>query len=524
MRRAITLVLGFSICFPIAASAALPGTRQLLIPPVDAAIGRPFDAPTTAYSSGHRGIDYRIASGTPIRSAAAGRVTFAGRVAGSLAVTLEHHGGLETTYSQLGDVRVARGQTVGQGRFIGTTGRAHPDAAGLHLGVKLDGEYVDPADYLGPLDVANAVHLAPLTEPLAEEVPYELSLVHEGAGTAARPCREPASMAAPSIPPTENIAVSVAGIGSGSNSGDELFNPAYGPESLGYPNDRVYRFSYAGVKGKRFHTPYERDATYGDLKVAGARLIKLLRRIHGRHPDRDVDLFAHSQGGVVARAALERMAGSFDPRLSHVANLVTYATPHKGAPLAGIVDKLDSETFTGSWLVDRAADLSRAGLPLPDPRGRAVAQLAPGSPLLDALAREDVTFGTRVLALTMPHDILVPADRALYPGKDSRILAPQGVNGHKGIVRSSAARGHVYAFLRGVPRACMSNWQEPGKLFGRGIGLAANLPVNALEEFESGVARRVVAVARGARFLGKWTAGRAGDAAEFIASAVPSLW
>jgi hypothetical protein len=303
-----------------------------------------------------------------------------------------------------------------------------------------------------------------------------------------------------------------------------LFDPAYGPESLGYPRDLVYRFSYAGVDGERFHERYGPDSTYGDIRVAAARLIRLLRRIHDRHPRREVDLFAHSQGGVVARTALERMAGSFDPRLPHVANLVTYATPHEGVPLAGAIEKLEEKTISGGWLVDRAADLAEAGAPFPDPRGDAVEQLVPGSFLLDALAREDVTFGTRVLALSMPHDILVPADRALYDGKDSRIIGPEGVNGHEAVVRSAAARGHAYAFLRGAPRACMSDWQEPGQLIGRGIGLAATLPVHVLDEIESATARKAVAVARGAKIVGKWASGRAGDAAEMIASVWSSMW
>jgi hypothetical protein len=531
MRTAFRILLCSVLLVLIAAPAtALPGTRQLLVPPVDAPIGRPFDQPETAYSSGHRGVDYEVARGTPVRAAAAGRVSFAGQVAGSLAVTLDHPGGLQTTYSELSEIYISVGENVGQGRYIGAVGQAHPDDSGLHFGVKRDGEYVDPADYLGPIDTTGAIHLAPLTEAVAEDVPHELTLVGEGAGTAARSCRDPIEISSRPPRPTSNVAVAIAGIGSGSlpGTGAELFNAGIGPESLGYPERLVYRFSYAGVDGKRFHEPYGPQSTYGDLKTAAARLIDLLRRIHDRYPGRDVDLFGQSQGGIVARAALERMAGSFDPGLPHVANLVTYAAPHEGAPLAGMARKLESDTVTGGWFVDRAADLSEAGLPIPDPHGGAVEQLAPGSALLGALAREDVTFGTRVLALVMPHDVIVPADKALYAGKDSRILAPDDINGHDGVVRSDAARGHVYAFLRGAPRACISDWQEPGQLIGKGIGLAASLPVAVLEEVESAVVRKAVAVARGVKFLGtrgaRWLGGRAGDAAEMIASAWSSLW
>jgi hypothetical protein len=501
----------------------------MLVPPVDAALSRPFDAPASAYSSGHRGIDYAIASGTPVRAAAAGHVKFAGRVAGTLAVSIEHRGGIETTYSILGRVDVTQGDRVGQGRYIGTVGAAHHDETGLHFGVKLNGEYVDPAQYFGPIGTEGAIHLAPLTESLGDEIPYELSLVNDGAATAARACRDPLALDGIPPPPTSHVAIAVAGIGSSSAPGsNEIYTDAYGPVSLGYRDDLVYRLSYKGAAGADLHTPYKHDATYGDLKASAGKLIDLLRAVHARHPNREVDIFAHSQGGIVARAALERMAGSYDPRLPQVASLVTYASPHSGAPLAGAIEDLQDDTFTGGWLMDRAADLSHGGVGIPDLHGGAVGQLAPGSALMDALAREDVTFGTRVLALAMPHDFIVPAHSAMYEGKDSRVIAPEGLHGHKAVVRSDAARSHVYAWLRGAPRACISNWQEPGQLIGKGLGLAASAPVAAVRGFETLVVKKVVSAARGAKAVGRgalgWTASRAGDAAEMIASAWTNMW
>jgi murein DD-endopeptidase MepM/ murein hydrolase activator NlpD len=68
--------------------------QALLIPPVDHTIQRLFEAPDGPFGPGHRGIDYGVVPGVKVRAAAAGRVSFAGPVAGNLAVSIEHEGGL----------------------------------------------------------------------------------------------------------------------------------------------------------------------------------------------------------------------------------------------------------------------------------------------------------------------------------------------------------------------------------------------------------------------------------------------
>jgi hypothetical protein len=88
------------------------------------------------------------------------------------------------------------------------------------------------------------------------------------------------------------------------------------------------------------------------------------------------------------------------------------------------------------------------------------------------LAREDIVYGTRALALTMPNDLVVPSDRALMPEEQSHVLGPEGWNGHGAIVASPAARGLAHAFLRGAPRVCGSPWDNWGRAIGRAIGFA----------------------------------------------------
>lgn len=138
--------------------------------PVVGPVVRGFDPPEDPYGSGHRGIDIVAPLGTPILAPEAAVVAFAGSVGGELFLTLDHGGGLRSSYSWLSARLVREGDVVPRGAVIGLTGAGHPGSvvAHLHLGVRLDGAYVDPLAYLGPAPVADLVHLAPdLPAPVA---------------------------------------------------------------------------------------------------------------------------------------------------------------------------------------------------------------------------------------------------------------------------------------------------------------------------------------------------------------------
>ena len=133
--------------------------------PVRGPVIRFYEAPFSQYSAGHRGIDIAVAYRSPVRAASDGSVYFAGSVAGSLYVTLDHGGGLRTTYSWLSQVAVKKGDLVAAGDVIGYSGWGHPgvDPPHLHLGVRQDGEYVDPLPMLARGGLQDLIHLAPLT-------------------------------------------------------------------------------------------------------------------------------------------------------------------------------------------------------------------------------------------------------------------------------------------------------------------------------------------------------------------------
>src|SRR5689334_23314744 len=75
-------------------------------------------------AGGRRGVDIAAAPGAVVRSACAGRVTYAGPVPGrGLGVTVRC-GALVATHLGLGRLAVRRGAAVGPGRGLGTVGRS----------------------------------------------------------------------------------------------------------------------------------------------------------------------------------------------------------------------------------------------------------------------------------------------------------------------------------------------------------------------------------------------------------------
>ena len=82
-----------------------------------------------------------------VRAAAAGVVSFAGVVAGTRYVVVDHAaGGLRATYGDLAASELAVGDVVAAGAVVGRVGER-----GLHFGLRRGETYVDPAPLLGRL-------------------------------------------------------------------------------------------------------------------------------------------------------------------------------------------------------------------------------------------------------------------------------------------------------------------------------------------------------------------------------------
>jgi peptidase M23-like protein len=150
MKRLVAL-LPVLIAFQAGAPPALAWTW-----PADGPVLRPFVLGDDPYAGGqHRGIDVAAATDAPVRSPAAGVVSFAGMVpGGGRVVTVETPDGYSVTLVHLGSIAVARAALISEGETVGSIGQSgDPEHAEpyLHLGVRLTADqhgYVDPLSLL----------------------------------------------------------------------------------------------------------------------------------------------------------------------------------------------------------------------------------------------------------------------------------------------------------------------------------------------------------------------------------------
>ncbi|MEV0691046.1 M23 family metallopeptidase [Streptomyces sp. NPDC050388] len=135
---------------------------------------RGWEPPETRYGRGHRGVDLAAAPGTPVRAVAAGRVSYAGPVAGRGVVSVELSGTgappLRTTYEPVLP-SVEEGAEVAPGEVIGTVAAtgSHCTAPCLHWGLLRADVYLNPLALLPPHLLGGPSRLLPvLGVPLPE--------------------------------------------------------------------------------------------------------------------------------------------------------------------------------------------------------------------------------------------------------------------------------------------------------------------------------------------------------------------
>ncbi len=124
-------------------------------------VTRPFVAPETQYSAGHRGIDLAAAIDTEVRAPSDGIVSFAGTVVDRPVLSIEHPGEVITTVEPV-IARVVEGERVAAGQVIGIVASGGHCAPGcLHFGVRSHGLYVSPLLYVGIVPRAVLLPMGP---------------------------------------------------------------------------------------------------------------------------------------------------------------------------------------------------------------------------------------------------------------------------------------------------------------------------------------------------------------------------
>jgi hypothetical protein len=522
-------------------------------PPVPGAVVREYQEPAALFGSGHRGVDFSAAAGSPVRAANDGRVTFAGRVSGSLHVVVEHTGGIRTSYSFLSRVDVQEGDAVRRGEVLGTaggTGEGHR-AGVVHFGARVGDRYFDPMRLFAPTDLTELVRLAPTDRHVSSDehllraeleddddncaggIPFVEQICDAGEavgglvggaaeeiwekvedtvelGLAAlravteiadelvdqverivrdvlRTLRDVAEKVAgaveelavkiangavevfnavveaglelyenltscPQPPPAAriegsgNLAIAVGGLGSSRRrrSGtardpyDESFQTRW--RMLGYARDEVEHFSY-----RPGSATYDAKDTFGDLHAQARSLGRQLKQAAREHPGMAIDLVGHSQGGVVIDLFITEVYRGHESEYPPIENVLTFASPHEGTPLADLHQEADRNLFFGP--IARALDQS-------DYFGAtSINQMAEDSDTIEGLwGNGGVPPEIRFLSIIGAEDPIVPSSSADVPGA-TKVVVPAGdtlvPDDHSAVLRDDDAMSAAQAHLSG---------------------------------------------------------------------------
>ncbi len=270
------------------------------------------------------------------------------------------------------------------------------------------------------------------------------------------PCTPAAE--APAVDAAGRIALLVAGYASSSGpSGIDALRT----DDLGYDAADVLRFSYLGGRvpdpagdlapdlvGIPAH-PYDPADTQGDLRAAGHRLADLVVEVAQTRPGVPIDLYAHSQGGVVARLALLDLANR-PGGLDALGAVVTIGTPNDGTDLATIAVQLDPSERQSVEFVNRLAGSHV------DATAVSVAQMAETSDVIRELRAAGVPDGVDLRTIGARGDLVVTADHTAVAGHPSAVVDLAGPSAHGDLPGASATTREVALAIAGRPPTCGS--------------------------------------------------------------------
>ena len=242
----------------------------------------------------------------------------------------------------------------------------------------------------------------------------------------------PESEAPTQVAPHDRILVLVSGLGSSSPAtpdGEEanlMGGGAFSVDwpSLGFRPENVYRFSYTG--GSTRDGGFTADATLDGLEDPAGRLRKLLNELGDTHAGQAIDVVAHSQGGLVSRAAVSNMELFGHPPLtSPVASLVTLSSPHQGAELADLLNGL-KPSLSGQAVLALAGQLRPLNI---DPTRQTIVDLDPDSAFIAKLHDADIPEDTALTSVGGDGDPTVtsPSTRTGVEGAHHTLLHVPGI-------------------------------------------------------------------------------------------------
>jgi hypothetical protein len=222
-------------------------------------------------------------------------------------------------------------------------------------------------------------------------------------------------------------------------------------DALGYERGEITSFSYARGGGA-----YEAADTHAPIMQSARRLGDQLRALQRREPHREVDLVAHSQGGVVVLAFLAFVYDPGDPAYPPLGTVVTLSSPLAGAPLATAGARIARSESGRAFLADVDRLAARTGLPAPPTRAPSVRDLAESSPLMRRLGAAALPGTIDLTTVGAVGDPVVPSVVATRPGADHTVVATSPLNAHSAVQNDADALRAMRAALEQRPVPCTS--------------------------------------------------------------------
>jgi hypothetical protein len=218
-------------------------------------------------------------------------------------------------------------------------------------------------------------------------------------------------------------------------------------ERVGYRDGEVTAFSYRDDGGA-----YAKEDTWQELRGRAVALGDQLRAMQAKNPGREVDLIAHSQGGVVVTEFLAHVYRPEDPTLPPLGNVVTLSSPLQGAPAATASGRV-RESDAGRAALDTLDHA--AGGAMPPSGGASTVQLAEGSAFMRRLRSGKIPGQIDFTSISAADDYIVPADRTTRAGVDAITVNPPGPSDHSAIYGDPGALDATRLAMELRPLPCV---------------------------------------------------------------------
>ena len=121
-----------------------------LIRPVSGTITSRFGVRSDIRSSSHTGLDIAAPTGTPVKAAASGTVTFSGwKGSYGYMIVISHGNGVQTYYGHCSKLYAKNGQKISQGDVVASVGSTgNSTGPHLHLEIRVNGTAYNPQNYI----------------------------------------------------------------------------------------------------------------------------------------------------------------------------------------------------------------------------------------------------------------------------------------------------------------------------------------------------------------------------------------